>query len=371
MNKKSRPFNRALAVIAAIALPAGALVGQGAAPVRLPEPQGKSAEDGYQTEYVRLGLPNAEALVFRPAGAQPSRIALVFAHPNGNTFQERIGGGMARRGFAIAMVNVRTPPGESDDPYAPAISQAIRFMRAQPGVEKVVLVGHSGGGHLAAFYQNVAENGPLACSGPEKIYPCRKELVTGLQKPDGLVLLDPTLGAFHQAHSIDPAVSGQKRERGLDMFAAENGFDPSDPRGALQPSLHARFLSAQAARSNRITADAEARLRAIESGRGQFNDDEPFVVRGMGVTSSGARLYQPDRRLLAHTRGSYAFHKIDGTIVRGHDPFQPAGAWRTFCRSARIACPDGAEHHGAPLSGIVGHPHRARLCDRRGHDQRR
>ena len=44
-----------------------------------------------------------------------------------------------------------------------------------------------------AFYANVAEHGPKACSGPEKIYPCRADLTTGLEKPDGLILLDPTM----------------------------------------------------------------------------------------------------------------------------------------------------------------------------------
>lgn len=268
--------------------------------------------DGYSTTYVALGSRDSEALLYEPAApAAKSRIALVYSHPNGNTFGEAIGAQMARRGYRMIMVNYHGVD-ESDDAYAPGISQAIAYLRSLPGVARVVIVGHSGGGHLTAFYQNVAENGPASCAGPEKLYPCRTEKLTGLAKPDGMVLLDPTLGAFHQMSSLDPA-TGDPRDGSVDMFAPANGYDPVNKRATYSAAFAKRFHAAQAARNTRLVDNALDRLRAIRQGAGQFSDDEPFVVAGMGVNAAGARLYQPDTSLLAHTRERHRLIRADGT----------------------------------------------------------
>jgi pimeloyl-ACP methyl ester carboxylesterase len=300
--------------VAALAQEAGA---QQAGPRPPAAPAARAHGPGYRTEFVPLGVQAAEALVYIPENRPQGHIGLVFAHPNGNVFQEQIGAGMAARGFPIAMVNVRAAADASDDPYARGMSQAIRYMRTVPGVTTVVLVGHSGGGHLAAFYENVAENGPGACSGPEKIVPCQVRLLGGLEKPDGLVLIDPTLGAFHPTSGIDPAY-GTRRNGAIDMFAAANGYDEKTGTGHYSAAFAARFHAAQAERSNRLIADTLARVKAIDAGRGAFTDDEPMVIPGMGVNSAGARLYQPDTSLLAHTRGTaYVTHRADGTVTTG------------------------------------------------------
>ena len=91
--------------------------------------------------------------------------------------------------------------GSGEEDFAQPLSMAIGYLHSLPGVEHVIYVAHAGGGHLAAWYQNVAEHGPAACQGPEKIYPCKGEQLNGLAKLDGIVFLDPTLGAFHQMSS--------------------------------------------------------------------------------------------------------------------------------------------------------------------------
>jgi hypothetical protein len=156
--------------------------------------------------------------------------------------------------------------------FAVAISRGIGYLRSLPGVQRVVIAGHSGGGHLAAWYQNVAEHGPSACQGAEKIYPCSGEDLTGLAKPDGIILLDPTLGAFHQMSAVDPAVDGGKRKPALDMFTAANGYDIEGKRAKYSPEFAKRFYAAQAARNARIIDNALERLHAITQGKGQFSD---------------------------------------------------------------------------------------------------
>ncbi|RYY26900.1 MAG: hypothetical protein EOP62_09075 [Sphingomonadales bacterium] len=267
----------------------------------------------FRTSYVPLASRDSEALLYEPVEPNPkTRIALVYSHPNGNTFTEPLGPQMSARGYRVLMVNFHGT-NEADDAYAPGISLAIGYLRKLPGVDRVIIVGHSGGGHLAAFYQSVAERGPDSCSGPEKIYPCRRQLVTGLAKADGIVLLDPTLGAAHQMHSIDPAVTDTGRAAALDMFTAANGYDLANKSASYSPAFQKRFHAAQAARNARLVDQALTRLHAIEQGKGQFSDDEPFVIPGIGVTSTGARLYQPDISLLSRTRGRHLLLRADGT----------------------------------------------------------
>jgi len=289
-----------------------------------PAPEGIMPSATYRTDYVQLGMKSAEGLLYTPAVRDArARIALLYVHPNGNTFTEPMGPQMSARGHLALMVNYHGDGSDKDDSFGPAISQGIRFLRALPGVERVILVGHSGGGHLAAWYANTAQNGPGACSGADKIYPCDKVLASGLEKPDGLVLLDPTLGTLHQANAIDPATRGeqgaakQRRIAALDMFAAANGYDAKGRKANYSPAFVARFNAAQAARSRLITAAATARLKVIEAGKGHFRDDEPLVIPGMGNMSAGARLFQPDIRLLHHTRGSYVTLMADGSRRQG------------------------------------------------------
>lgn len=313
--------------VSAVALSlAGPLAAQ---PAPRPAPPGLIQSDAYRTAYVRLGLRNAEGLLYEPAlPDRRAHIALLYIHPNGNTFTEPAAAQLASRGFPILMVNYHGSGTDGDQAFAPAISQGLRYLRSRPGVEKVVIVGHSGGGHLTVFYVNTALNGPAGCSGPEKIVGCDAKLTDGLEKPDGLVLLDPTLGTFHQANSLDPATGARGRIASLDMFAPANGFDKAARRARYAPAFVARFNAAQAARSMQLTATAQTRLKLIEAGKGRFRDDEPMVVPGMGNLSSGARLHQPDPSLLAHTRGSYVTLKADGSTAIGpiHSVRPPMGS---------------------------------------------
>jgi pimeloyl-ACP methyl ester carboxylesterase len=287
-----------------------------------------------RTSYVRLGgrgQGTSDAVLYEPGtGAPKNGIALMFGHPSESNFNHPSGRELARRGYRILMVNVQDGRSMSDS-YAPAYSAAIKYLRALPGVEKVVIVTHSGGGHEMAFYQNVAENGSKACSGPEKVYPCRPELTTGLEKADGLVLLDSTLGAFHQMSSIDPAVDStapHRRKPELDMFDARNGYDGEKRRASYTPEFSRRFYAAQAARSAALVDQARARLAAIEKGESDYSDDEPFVVPGMGVNATGARLYQPDVRVVSKTHAPHLLLKADGTtpIEIIHSVRPPSGA---------------------------------------------
>ena len=278
-------------------------------------PIGPVKNELFRTEYVRLGSNNAEGLLYEPVNStQKARIAIIYSFPSENNFNSPPGRELAKRGYRVLMVNYHGAD-VGPEVYAPSISRGIDFLRSLPGVERVVIIGHSGGGHLVTFYADIAENGPAACQGKQLIYPCNAGGLKGLSKVDGLILLDPALGAFHRMSSMDPAVNetNRKRDAAVDMFLPVNGYDPAAKRAAYSPEFATRFYAAQAARNDRVVKRALERLHAIEQGTSQFSDDEPFVVAGMSSHPPGARLYQPDVSIVAHTKKSHILLKADGS----------------------------------------------------------
>ena len=92
--------------------------------------------------------------------------------------------------------------------------------------------------------------------------------------------------------AIDPAVTADVNVRNpaLDMFSAANGFDAAAGRATYSPDFAKRFYAAQSARNMQVLAGALERLKLVEAGKGEFANDEPLVIPGLGVEASGARL---------------------------------------------------------------------------------
>jgi enoyl-CoA hydratase/carnithine racemase len=81
------------------------------------------------------------------------------------------------RGYqALCVNNSTSKSGASNDGVIDQVllelKAAMQALRAQPGVRRVVLLGHSGGGTITSAYQMIAEGGVKACQGAEKIWAC-------------------------------------------------------------------------------------------------------------------------------------------------------------------------------------------------------
>ena len=273
-----------------------------------------------QTTYVSFG--RANALLVEPATPGPnSHIALVYNHPGTslnlllepvNNFDHPSGRELASRGYRVLLLNHNSSR-TGYEPIFPAIGRSIEYLRGLPGVDTVLLLTHSIGGPVMAFYQNVAENGPGVCQGPEKIYPCRGEL-TDLPGADGIVFLDVHLGeGFRFLTYVDPAIAEEadptQRDAALDMFAKANGYDPENGGATYSQDFLKAFFAAQGARNQRLVEAAEKRLAAIENGTGQYKNDEPFEVASMI-----ARALQSDVSLISRSRSPHPLLKADGTV---------------------------------------------------------
>jgi hypothetical protein len=267
-----------------------------------------------KTTYVNLRSSDGagDGVLHEPAAGAASHIAVVYTHIGSNNLGHASGPELARRGYRVFLLN------HPDDVIgfegiAPYIGAAVKYLRALPGVSRVVLLSHSGGGPVMTLYQNIAENGPQVCRGPEKYYPCEGNL-DGLPKADGLILLDSHAGhGFLQLTYLDPAnadpLRRTPRAKALDMFDPANGYDAARNGATYSDAFIRQFFAAQAARNERVTSEALARLAKIEAGTGEYADDEPFVV----PESSEGRLLQPDVRLLSRTKAAHPLLKADGT----------------------------------------------------------
>jgi pimeloyl-ACP methyl ester carboxylesterase len=260
----------------------------------------------------------ANALLIEPAKLGPkARIVMINTHPkNRNNFEYWTADVFGGRGYRVIQIN-NYDEEKNFEVLLPPIAAAIRYARKLPGVEKVVLVGHSGGGPELSYYQEIAEKGPSACQQPNRLYPCEGKGLTDLPKADALLLLEANIGAPHRFMSLDPAVdTRQPKARNLvfDMYAPQNGFDPKTNTASYSAEFLKRYWAGMRARSDSLIADAQARLKAIEAHTGPYNDDEPFIVAGLAEAASGARLNLADPKLLSRTHGPHRVLKADGTM---------------------------------------------------------
>ena len=266
--------------------------------------------------FVRLADRVPGVLYEPPEGMETKPAAILVIHSDEDYLTFPTGEEMAARGFRVLCANVMNKEGiiYSQIEKMKAVKAAMLYLRAAEGVEKVILMGHSGGGTLMSAYQAVAENGPSIFQGPEMIYPWPD--TDALIPADGIMLLDSNWGnAVMQLFSLDPAVenenSGKMISAALDLFNPENGFDPEG--STYSKEFIDRFQRAQSIRNNSILDFALNRLLLLEDGKGDYCDDEPLIIPGAAQGFFNNKLYAQDKRLFSHTRKPWLLLHPDGS----------------------------------------------------------
>ncbi|MFT8246672.1 alpha/beta hydrolase family protein [Roseomonas sp. BN140053] len=202
------------------------------------------------------------------------RLACIVMHPTSNFMQHYLIAPLARRGICCLGLNSRYAGSDTTllmERVIQDLGAGVRYLQ-EAGYERVFLIGNSGGGALAAFYQAQAER------------------LTVTQAPDGtLVALHPSdlppaagivLTAAHAGRSrlleewIDPSVV----EEG-DPLAADPALDVYEPANGppFAPDWVERFRAAQRARRDRIESWAWRRLRQLRATPGAPRD-MAFVI---------------------------------------------------------------------------------------------
>ena len=256
-----------------------------------------------------------------PALYPGPHVGVIVMHRNSNYLSHISTRELPKRGFVVLGMNPRCDNNEALcaqwENNALDVKQGVNYLRTQvPGLTKVILLGHSGGGPTMTFYEAVAEQGAAFCQQPDKLMKCDNTL-NGLPKVDGMILMDAHPGyGINAVRSIlgdvsnDPAVVNQNRtpteNPTLDPFNPRNGY----VQGGIttySDAFKSAYFKAQSDRENYLIAQAQARLAEAQA-NGQ--DDAPFIV----PLADNARLMQVDLSIHHSTLLPRKLVKNDGTI---------------------------------------------------------
>jgi hypothetical protein len=275
----------------------------------------------------------AHGTLATPAGAK-SHVGIILTHRTANVLGSC--GGWASSGFMAFCLNFPWVNNEAAvmwEETARHVGSAVNFLKKQPGITKVVLVGPSGGGPSMTYYQAVAENGPSYCQGPNKLIQCSNNLA-GLIPADGIILNDAHPGnTINALRSFNGAVRTEHHPEALnarlDPFNPKNGYNPNGC-STYSKDFQNRYFKAQADRMNGLIDEALQKLRQIEASDDP-TDNAPFII----VRGDNARLLELDPSIHHSTVNPQKLLKNDGSIVK------------QIVESVRICQPGDAEDNAS------------------------
>jgi pimeloyl-ACP methyl ester carboxylesterase len=203
------------------------------------------------------GLQNLRPRIYgvlgRPASSHPKTAALIM-HPTSNYMGHYLVEPLAAMGVPCLALNSRYVGNDAllqMERVILDLGAGVQYLRDR-GYEKIILIGNSGGGALAAFYQSEAENltvHDFIEGGPTGV------TKNDLPPADGIILSAAHPGrAQIFAEWVDPAVTDEN-----DPFATNLELDIYDGpvKPPFTPEFVARFRAAQLARRARIEAWVE------------------------------------------------------------------------------------------------------------------
>ena len=262
------------------------------------------------------GRAKMHGVLYEPRSlTEKSRVGIVLIHSDDDYSDFPIAAALAERGYRCLAGQVSKPDGSFDQKLMD-VKRAVEILQRVEGVEKIVLLGHSGGATLMSAYQAAAEKGSGLWADGGLLYPLR--LPEELIPADAVMLLDSNFGnGAMTLFSVDPAVieegNGRKLNPDLDIFNPQNGYDPESP--SYSQEFLQTFFRAQRERNNAIIRRALDRLTLIKQGKGNYVDDEPFPVTGAAQMMVANKLIPQDTRLLAHTKGTYPLLHAGGSVT--------------------------------------------------------
>ncbi len=277
--------------------------------------------------YVPLGP--AMGALYRPDAGAPPRVGVVVMHRTANYLSHPACTELSARGFAVLCMNSRFVNNEVSvnwDRIALDVRAGVEHLRRLPGIARVVLFGHSGGGPTMSFYQAVAENGVAYCQDPARIMPCEGDLA-GLPRADGIVFVDAHPGQpVMVMRAMIPAVADESSPPGplqpdLDPTLPANGYIAGGP-SRYAPDFVRRYFEGQAQRMGRVTEDALTRWARIRAGTYPYPDNDLIVLPRAGNPGAGPAgsiyISQFDPRIesVNATRAPQRLLRDDGTVVR-------------------------------------------------------
>ena len=199
--------------------------------------------------------------------AKRPKTVVVSMHPSSDNQRHFVLRPAAERGYAGFGIAGRYTGQDAaiHEPVLLDLAAAIKWLKEERGFTQVVLVGHSGGGSLMAYYQSQATTAP----------PGRHKATPGGDPPDlnaftmipadGVAILNASEGeGLHVLHHLDPSLAREDDplsiDPALDMYNPANGFREPPAVSKYSPEFVQRFRDAQKARDRRLTEWARSQL---------------------------------------------------------------------------------------------------------------
>ena len=222
------------------------------------------------------GMVNLEGILLRPVG-RPSTTLMIFMHPASTLQLLPVPRAMVQSGAHVLCAASRYAKNDTAlimEKVVLDLGAYVRHAKTVWGYERIVLVGWSGGGSLAMFYQSEAESPTVThtpAGDPVDL------TAAGLIPADAVVFQAAHLSRGHLlAESIDPSVRDESnpddRDMELDLYAADNPHQPPYSADYVR-----RFRRAQLERVRRITATVKDTLESLKR-RNTGEVERGFVV---------------------------------------------------------------------------------------------
>ena len=235
-----------------------------------------------EREFVSLVSPTAprngagffpcQGLYHRPKGGRP-KIAFIATHYNVDFSEHYLGEYMARRGYGFLGWNTRFRGNEAFFLLEHAlidIGAGVRWLKEAAGVERVVILGNSGGGSLMGAYQSQAVEPNITATPGLKLPSAVNELIAA----DLYVSLCAHAGRPEVLTAwMDPSVTDERDptliDQSLNMYNPDNG-------PAYSTEFVTRYRAAQETRNHRITDWVWSQLEQLKR-LGLF--DRAFILQ--------------------------------------------------------------------------------------------
>jgi len=281
-----------------------------------------------QSNPLFIRLAPASAALYKPDSGPAPHVGLIIIHRTANYLAHPGCTEFSKRGFMVLCMVPRFVNNEVQvrwDQIALDVKAGMEFLRKQPGITKVVLFGHSGGGPTMSFYQAVAENGPAYCKDGKRLDPCTADL-SGFPRADGIIFADAHPGQpVMVMRALMPVASEANPpdaplNAALDPLRAENGFNPNGP-SRYPEEFVTRYFAAQAKRMNAMIDDVQKRLDRIKEGAYGYPDDDLIVIPRAGNPGAGPygtiyiNQFDPSIARMNHTTRPQRVLKNDGSVV--------------------------------------------------------
>ena len=197
------------------------------------------------------------------------KIGVVVIHPRIDFHHHYAVPRLVAAGFAVLAANTRHVGNDTmaeHEEMVLDVAACVRHLREKRGIEKVVLLGNSGGGSLVAFYQAEASKPPgdrVAVSpggAPTRFDSAAMPLADAMiylaaHRGQGKILLDAI-----DASVVDEA-DPLSTDPTLDMYDTRNGFAEPPAWSSYSAQFLERYRAAQVGRVRRLDAIARANVK--------------------------------------------------------------------------------------------------------------